>query len=94
LASRDDDRSDGIGSNSPDSNPIENLWKLLKAEIQRAHPQLKRLDNSATMDCMIECAKGAWKALKNALLNKVARRRSVQMLLRMHADSVQNTELG
>jgi DDE superfamily endonuclease len=41
----------------PDLNPIENLGKMLKAEIDRAHPELKGMGNSqATMDFMIECA--------------------------------------
>jgi len=39
---------------SPDLNPIENLWKMLKAEIDRAHPELKAMGNSnAAMDFMI-----------------------------------------
>jgi len=39
---------------SPDLNPIENLWKMLKAEIDRAHPELKGMGNSqAVMDFMI-----------------------------------------
>jgi hypothetical protein len=42
---------------SLDLNPIENLWKLLKAEIDRAHPELKGMGNSnTTMDFMIQCA--------------------------------------
>ena len=57
---------------SPDLNPIENLQKILKAEIDGAHPELKAMGNSnPTMDFMIECAKEAWKALEGVLLNKL-----------------------
>ena len=42
---------------SPDLNPIKNLWKMLKAEINRVHPELKGMGNSeATIAFMIECA--------------------------------------
>jgi transposase len=45
---------------SPDLNPIKNLWKMLKAEIDRAHPELKGIGNSqATMSFMIKCAQEA-----------------------------------
>ena len=58
---------------SPDLNPIENLWKMLKAEIDRAHPELKGMGNSqATMDFIIECAQEAWETLAPELLNKLA----------------------
>ena len=58
---------------SPDLNPIENLWKMLKAEIHRAHPELKGMGNSqAVMDFMIECAQEAWETLGLELLNKMA----------------------
>ena len=57
---------------SPDLNPIENLWKMLKAEIDRAHPKLKGMGNSqATMDFMIKCAQEAWETLAPELLNKL-----------------------
>jgi hypothetical protein len=58
---------------SPDLNPIENLRKMLKAEIDRAHPELKGMGNSnSTMDFMIECAQEAWETLEGELLNNLA----------------------
>jgi hypothetical protein len=58
---------------SPDLNPIENLWKMLKAEIDRVYPELKGMGNSnAVMDFMIRCAQEAWETLGPELLNKLA----------------------
>jgi len=58
---------------SPDLNPIENLWKILKAEIDRAHPELKGMGNSNTViDFLIVCAQEVWEALVPELLNKLA----------------------
>ncbi len=58
---------------SPDLNPIENLWAILKAEIIRAHPELVLMgDNQAAMDFLIECAKEAWEVRGEQLLNKLA----------------------
>jgi hypothetical protein len=46
---------------------------MLKAEIDRAHPELKGMGNSqAIMDFMIECAQEAWETLALELLNKLA----------------------
>ena len=58
---------------SPDLNPIKNLWKMLKAEIDRAHPELKGMGNSnAVMDFMIRYIEEAWEALGPELLKKLA----------------------
>jgi transposase len=58
---------------SPDLNPIENLWKQLKDEIIRAHPELITMGNSdQAMGYLIDCAKEAWEALKEDMLNKLA----------------------
>jgi hypothetical protein len=55
-------------------NPIENLWKMLKAEIDRVHPELKGMGNSnAVMDFMIRYAQEAWETLGPELLNKLAK---------------------
>lgn len=58
---------------SPDLNPIENLWKRLKDEIIRAHPELVSMGNLDTaMDHLIECAREAWESLAEGMLNKLA----------------------
>ena len=59
---------------SLDLNPIENLWKMLKAEIDKAHPKLKGMGNSqAVMDFIVKCAQEAWETLALELLNKMAK---------------------
>ncbi len=57
---------------SLDLNPRENLWKMLKAEIDRAHPELKAMGNSnVVMDFMIQYTQEAWETLAPELLNKL-----------------------
>jgi hypothetical protein len=47
---------------------------MLKAEIDRAHPELKGIGNSqAIMDLMIHYAQEAWETLAPELLNKLAK---------------------
>jgi predicted oxidoreductase len=59
---------------SPDLNPIKNLWKMLKAEIDRVYPELKGMGNSnVVMDFMIRYAQEAWETLGPELLNKLAK---------------------
>jgi hypothetical protein len=46
---------------------------MLKAGIDRSHPELKGIGNSqAVMDFMIEYAQEAWETLAPELLNKIA----------------------
>ena len=60
----------GAANNEKRVRFIENT---LKAEIDRAHPELKGMGNSqATMDFMIECAQDAWETLAPELLNKLS----------------------
>jgi transposase len=58
---------------SPDLNPIENLWALVKAEIYRLHPELETApDNDETLDRLVEAAKEAWHAIDQGILHRLA----------------------
>ena len=64
---------------SPDLNPIENLWALLKAEIYQRHPELKTApDNETTLQRLVIAAKEAWLAIScdvhHALSDSMVRR--------------------
>jgi len=57
---------------SPDLNPIENLWALLKAEMYILHPELVGAPNNAeTLDLLIRCAIDTWNRLGEDLLNRL-----------------------
>ena len=58
---------------SPDLNPIENLWALMKAELYRLHPELEHApDTDATLDALIQGAQEAWHAINNGILYRLA----------------------
>ena len=58
---------------SPDMNPIENLWKILKAKIIELYPELVIMkDNDATRELLIRAAQESWDLLEEDLLNSLA----------------------
>lgn len=58
---------------SPDLNPIENLWALMKAVIYERYPELEQApDTQETLGCLIEAAKEAWHAIDERVLQNLS----------------------
>ncbi|BDD59129.1 hypothetical protein MAP00_009280 [Monascus purpureus] len=57
---------------SPDLNPIENFWALMKAKIYEKYTELERaLDTEETLKALIEAAKEAWHAIDQRVLENL-----------------------
>ncbi|RYO78149.1 hypothetical protein DL766_007935 [Monosporascus sp. MC13-8B] len=55
---------------SPDLNPIENVWKLLKERIQKKEPKLRSLGNTQeALDLLIATAIAVWEKFAEGMLN-------------------------
>jgi transposase len=70
---------------SPDLNPIENLWKLLKEAIQRNHLDLDTAPKSnESLQRLAEAAVEAWEALEDRLLESLVEsiRRRLEAVIR------------
>lgn len=80
---------------SPDLNPIENLWKMLKAEIDRTHPELKGLENSAAvMDFILSVRRRRGRPSDlSSLISLLRGCKSGWMLSKPLGAGTQNTEL-
>ena len=57
---------------SPDLNPIENIWKLLKDAINVKYPDLKRLSkNAESLQALIRAATVCWEELDERVFESV-----------------------
>lgn len=57
---------------SPDLNPIENLWVLIKARIYELHPELEFADDTVeTLEALIEAAKEAQHDIEPFILHNL-----------------------
>lgn len=58
---------------SPDLNPIENLWAVLKAKIYEIHPEIRSMpDNEDTLEFLISTAQEAWSSIDTDMLDNLA----------------------
>jgi transposase len=71
-------------SQSPDLNPIENVWRFLKLRLSRRVPRPSNLNQ------LFEAVKEEWKKLPTLFLKHLARGmpRRVQAVLKAHGDSI------
>ena len=57
-------------AHSPDMNPVEPMWRLLKLKVFSMFPELIRMGQSeAEWQYFIECLKAAWAALDQAKID-------------------------
>jgi hypothetical protein len=58
---------------SPDLNPVENLWTLLKQKIYQIRPDLLHMpNNDTTLAILIDTAKEAWQQIDISILESLS----------------------
>ena len=59
-------------AHSPDLNPIEHIWKALKAKLRRMHPHLRDLrNNEEDRAILLSWIQAAWAALPESLVRRL-----------------------
>jgi hypothetical protein len=57
---------------SPDLNPIEHVWRALKAKLIEKHPETRDLqDNKVDRAKLVEWLQEAWRAIDQVLIRKL-----------------------
>jgi transposase len=57
---------------SPDLNPIENLWVLMKGKIYRLHPELTYAEDTvATQEALVLAAMEAWDNIREEIVTNL-----------------------
>lgn len=57
---------------SPDLNPIENIWKLVKERLHKADPELASMpSNAVSLDRLIRGARDAWESIEKEVLENL-----------------------
>jgi len=57
---------------SPDLNPIENAWQVLKSEIMEQYPKLAEMPkNDTVIEALIKAAVIVWDEIKEEVLDKL-----------------------
>ena len=60
-------------SNSPDINPIENLWAILKGRVEREINKLLVKKKPVTTDCFREIIQKEWEGIETEIFVNLVR---------------------